>query len=166
MARKMKDDQAAKPKSKAGHNGFDPAVLNSIVDRIEGVFEDLLSERGTYMLKCRRLREDIANLYEEAKARGIPQKPLKKAVKARDLVRKMEALRQELDMVDQESYDQIRHALGDLADLPLGEAALKGKAPNGEEKDVRPDFLKRTDPSAERTAANADLLKAGIKPLQ
>jgi hypothetical protein len=38
MAKKMKDDAPAKPKSKAGHNGFDPAVLNSIVDRIEGVF--------------------------------------------------------------------------------------------------------------------------------
>lgn len=163
MARKMKDDASAKPKAKAGHNGFDPAVLSSIVERIEGVFVDLDSERGSYMKKCQSLREDISNLYDEAKARGIPPKPLKKAVKARELNRKIEALRADLeDMVDQESYDQIRQCLGDLADTPLGEAALKGKESNGE-TDVRPGFL-RKDETAERVASNVTALK-GIKQL-
>jgi len=149
---------------RAGTNGFDPDVLHALVDRIEGVVEDLLSERGSYMSKCRSMREDIANIYDEAKARGIPTKPLKKAVKARELTRKIEALRVDFDLIERETYDQIRHALGDLADTPLGEAAAKGSpgAPD-DEPDVRPGFLK--DKDAEASAANAEALK-GIKPLK
>src|SRR6202030_3317563 len=135
---------------RAGTNGFDPDVLHALVDRIEGVVEDLLSERGSYMSKCRSMREDIANIYDEAKARGIPTKPLKKAVKARELTRKIEALRVDFDLIERETYDQIRHALGDLADTPLGEAAAKG-SPGA--------------PDAEPSAANAEALK-GIKPLK
>lgn len=164
MARKMKDDQSAKPKAKAGHNGFDPAVLNSLAERIESIEADIESDKGASMQRWKAMKEDIADIVEEGKARGIPPKPFKKALKARKLNRQIEALRTDLaDMVDQESYDQIRFALGDLADLPLGEAALKGKEPNSEEKDVRPRFAK--DAEAERAANNAALLKAGIKQL-
>lgn len=161
MAGKPRKPKIQQPR--AGTNGFDPDVLSSIVNRIEDVFDDLLSERGSYMVKCKSLREDIANLYDEAKARGIPPKSLKKAVKARDLNRKIEALREDLDLVDRDTYDQIRHALGDLAETPLGEAALKGKAPPDAEPDVRPPFLK--DKEAEASAANAEAL-AGMKTLK
>lgn len=155
MARKMKDDASAKPKSKVGHNGFDPAVLNSLVERIENIEADGETDKGEYMQRCKARKEDIADIIEEGKARGIPPKPFKKALSARKLNKKIEALRADLaDMVDQESYDQIRHALGDLADLPLGEAALKGKVPpNG-----------KADETADRIASNVTALK-GIKPL-
>jgi uncharacterized protein (UPF0335 family) len=167
MARKPKINQP-----KAGTNGFDPDVLNSIVSRIESVFDDLLSERGVYMHKCKSLREDIANLYDEAKARGIPPKSLKKAVKARELNRKIDALRADLDMVDQESYDQIRFALGDLADTPLGAAALKD-APDApktapDEPDIRPAFMRGEyagEPLKPLTEAGA-AVAAGIKELK
>lgn len=154
MARKMKDDAAAKPKAKAGHNGFDPAVLNSLVERIEHVEADGETDKGEYLQRCKARKEGIADIIEEGKARGIPPKPFKKALSARKLSRKIEQLRADLgDMVDQESYDQIRLSLGDLADLPLGEAALRDKAPNG-----------RADETAARIASNVTALE-GIKPL-
>lgn len=167
MARKMKDDQAAKPKSKAGSNGFDPAVLNSLAERIESIEADIESEKGASMQRCKAMKEDIADVVEEGKARGIPPKPFKKALKARKLNRQIEALRTDLaDMIDQESYDQIRFALGDLADTPLGGAALKGKEPNGDDKDVRPDFLKNKGASVEASSERGKEILAGIKPLQ
>jgi uncharacterized protein (UPF0335 family) len=163
MAKKMSQDKAAAPKSRAGSNGFDPEVLNSLAERIENVEAEGESDKGAYMQRCKARNEDIADIVEEGKARGIPPKPFKKALRARKLSKKIEALRADLDdMVDRESYDQIRLSLGDLADLPLGEAALKGKEPEGE-KDVRPGFL-RKDETAERVAANVAALK-GIKPL-
>lgn len=174
MARKPKIQQ-----TKPATNGFDPDVLNSIVGRIEQVFVELDSLRGTYMQDCKSFREDIANLYDEAKARGVPPKSLKKAVKARELNRKIEALREDLDLVDRETYDQIRHALGDLADTPLGDAALNkaarpiadaidrgelsiefpGAGPNGETVTI-------DKATREAAAKNAAALEAGIKPLK
>lgn len=162
MAKKMSQDKAAKP-AKAGHNGFDPAVLNSLAERIENVEAEGETDKGAYMQRCKARNEDIADIVEEGKARGIPPKPFKKALRARKLSKKIEALRADLnDMVDQESYDQIRLSLGDLADLPLGEAALKGKEPEGE-KDIRPGFLRKGE-TAERVAANVAAL-GGIKQL-
>lgn len=153
MAKKMSQDKAAKP-AKAGHNGFDPAVLNSLAERIENVEAEGESDKGAYMQRCKARNEDIADIVEEGKARGIPPKPFKKALRARKLNKKIEDLRADLDdMVDRESYDQIRHALGDLADLPLGEAAMKDKTPNS-----------RADETADRVASNITALK-GIKQL-
>lgn len=45
-------------------------------------------------------------------------------MKTRQLENKLEAIRDGLQADEQETFDQIRNALGDLADLPLGQAAL------------------------------------------
>jgi uncharacterized protein (UPF0335 family) len=63
------------------------------------------------------LRVDIKDTYDKAKDVGIPIKALKAAIKVKRLE---EAMDQDVS----EDYDQIRHALGDLADTPLGQAAM------------------------------------------
>lgn len=106
-------------------NGFDPTVVASYTERIERLLDDLASEKGSYMERCKSIRQDIAFVVQEAKDQsGIPKKEFKAVIKTRELEEKLERIREDLEGVEQETFDQIRHALGDLADLPLGGAAL------------------------------------------
>lgn len=124
-------------------NGFDPKRTKECVDRIEALVSKKQSLHMTYMSECAVINEDIGDVYEEAKtAWHIPKKALRTVIKARSTERKLEEMRNDLDLVDRESFDQIRHALGDLADTPLGNAAISdadagqsGKATRQSRKD-------------------------------
>ncbi len=110
---------------KAGSNGFDPAIVAKLVDRIEDLDDEKASEHGAYMKRCADINARRLAILDEAKARGVPTRPFKAYLKQRKLERKVEACRENLDdLVDREQFDLIRHAMGDLAELPLGEAAL------------------------------------------
>jgi uncharacterized protein (UPF0335 family) len=126
MARKKTDtDNGAKQARPAG-NGFDSAKVQSYTDRIESLHADIASIMSAAMNECKSVHGDIKLVYDEAKAEaGIPKKALKKVIQVRALERKAEQKREELEGDDLETFDQIRHALGDLADLPLGKAALQ-----------------------------------------
>lgn len=115
-----------------GSNSFDHDQLKSIVSRIDGCFAELLSERGAYMARCRSIREGITAAYDDAKAAGIPKKELKTLVKTRELERKIADQIEKLEADERETYDMIVEALGDFANLPLGQAALRS-AKAGEE---------------------------------
>lgn len=118
----IEDAINAKP-AKHG-NGFDPEKVTSYVDRIENLHVGIASIMGKALSECRAVHADIKVVYDEAKDEaGIPKKALKKVVKARAFERKADECREELEGEDQDNYDQIRHALGDLADTPLGQAA-------------------------------------------
>lgn len=125
MARGRKPKQTdIEDAPRPGHNGFDPSTVNSFVARIENRHDELLKERSTYMLACKGIRGEIAEILDEAKDKGIPKRALKSVIKARELEVKAARVREELEAEDQESHDLIRQALGDLADLPLGQAVL------------------------------------------
>ena len=152
MARKAKSDKAAE-------NGFDKERLTRLVGSIENHFEELESELGVYRAKCKSIRESIDACYSEAKAFGIPTKELRAVVNVRKLERKLAAQRDKLETEERETFDQIRHALGDLADTPLGRAATGEKA--DDERDFRPAFL-REDAHVE---TNVRRLRGGITKL-
>lgn len=118
----MSEGNGARP---AASNGFDPEKTKSFVERIENLHGDLDKERSAYMLACKGIRGDIKSVLDEAKDAGIPKKELKAVVKTRALAKKLEAIRDDLEGEQQDTYDMIRHAIGDLADTPLGQAALK-----------------------------------------
>jgi uncharacterized protein (UPF0335 family) len=105
-------------------NGFDPKKMKSFVGRVENVEKELESLKGRYMSECKALREDIKDIFKEAQVEGVPTRPLKNYIKERQLLRKAEACRENLEADDQDSYDLIKQAMGDLAELPLGKAAL------------------------------------------
>ena len=107
-----------------GHNGLQPAIVQGFTDRIEALMSDLATEKGEYMQRCKVIRDDIAMVLTEAKDAGIPKKAFKAVIKTRELAARIDNLRDDLEPEQQETYDQIRHALGDLADLPLGRATL------------------------------------------
>jgi uncharacterized protein (UPF0335 family) len=108
----------------AATNGFEPEKIKNFVATIEEIHEQLESEKGQYMKRCQSIRDDIKLVYDEAKDAGVPKKELKAVIKTRAKQRELDALREDLEADERDTYDMIRHALGDLADLPLGVAAM------------------------------------------
>ena len=143
------------------------ARAKPFLDRIESVLDQLDSERGEYMAACRTLRDDIKEIYEEAKNAEVPKKALKGLVSWRILERKQEKLTADLEADEARVLENLIDALGPLG-IAAAERAQAGKADRasrdeagkdegekvgrGEEKegDVRPGFLQRAE--AEREA--------------
>ena len=83
--------------------------LKSIIERVE-VLEEQKAE----------IADDIKDVYKEAKANGFDTKALRAAVKWR---KQDKAKREEAEAM----LELYLHALGDLADTPLGRAAAETK---------------------------------------
>jgi len=140
-------------------NGF--AVAQRWVDEIERHHETLASYQGEYMARCRSVRELITGCYDAAKDAGIPRAELRAVIKERQLLAKIEAMREDMEPEQRETLDQIKHALGMLSDLPLGETALK-------RSDAIDSLTAQDDPDPEAIAAetNTAALRAGIRAVQ
>jgi len=108
----------------AKDNGPSEADVREAFSAILSFHEELESERGTYMQRCREIRSQIADVYDTAKDKGVTKKVLKAAVKEHSLRQKADACREDLEADEQREYDILAQKLGDLADLPLGRAAL------------------------------------------
>ena len=89
-----------------GHNSIAGEQLKSIVARIERLEEEK-----------KDLAEDIRGIYAEAKGNGYDVKALREIVR----LRRQDAQKRAEHEAIVEAY---KHALGLLADTPLGEAAL------------------------------------------
>ncbi len=99
--------------------------IRDAVRGIEDCMADLKSESGSYMNRCRRIRERIASIYDIARDQGIPKKELRALIRKRDLERKVEACRADLEKDEQDTFDMIEDKLGDFANTPLGAAAVE-----------------------------------------
>lgn len=147
--RKQTEEAAAPTAPTPGGNGFDRAKTQSFVERIESLMADKRSVMMTAVSKCGAIQGDIKLVYDEAKDEtGLPKKALRNVIKARELERKAADVRDDLEGEDQDNFDLIRQALGDLADTPLGRAALPpvAKLPeaNTSTQPFRPDDEPRT----------------------
>jgi uncharacterized protein (UPF0335 family) len=89
------------------HGGVAGQQLRQIVERIERLEEEK-----------KALADDIRDVYSEAKANGYDVKALRHIVKLR---KQDTAERQEFEAI----VDTYMHALGMLADTPLGQAAIE-----------------------------------------
>lgn len=126
---------AATPKP--GHNGFDPGKLKSYMERIDRLNEEIASSKAANAKRCRELKDDIEDVLDEAKSNGIPKKEMKAHLKRQDYLRKADAAREKLEPDEQDTLDQIEHALGKFIDTPLGQAAVSGApAPKGGFRDT------------------------------
>ena len=99
--------------------------------RIEQLFADLDSEKGSYMAAAKALREDIRSVFSEAKEAGIQVKALRGLVKWRQLEKKQNAIADGLDIDESAAYSQLVEALG-----PLGQAAADRAGYKAEEGDI------------------------------
>jgi hypothetical protein len=126
MASKRKSDIADEQPATIGHNvGMPPAdVLLDFTHRVENLYDELDSEQGAYMQRCRQIRDGIKRVIVEAVDAGIPRREFRAVIKTRRLENKLERIREDLEPGEVETFDQIRTALGDYADTPLGAAAL------------------------------------------
>jgi proline dehydrogenase len=99
--------------------------VQSAVANIEQGHGELLRERGIYMQKCRKIREAIANDYEQAADHGISKKLLKKVIKERELERRIAGLTDDLEPDEINEHQMLLEKLGEFANTPLGSAALQ-----------------------------------------
>ena len=122
---KLNTGRKGRAKPRKGGGADNPDLVIEFVGRIENLHADLEKEKSAYMLACKALREDIREVLEEAQEKGLPKKPLRAIVKQRALEKKAAACRDGLEDIDHLSaFDVMKAALGDLADLPLGQAAM------------------------------------------
>jgi Skp family chaperone for outer membrane proteins len=98
--------------------------VQAAVANIEQCYNDLASERGIYMSKCKRIRETMSNDYDKASDQGISKKLLKRIIKERELERKIGALTDDLEDDERNEHQMLIEKLGEFANTPLGAAAL------------------------------------------
>jgi uncharacterized protein (UPF0335 family) len=114
-------------------NGFDREVTERLLRDIDAADAQLASLKGEYMEECKAPREDIANVFQQAKDKGLPVRAFRALVKNRRLDRQMHANVNRLEDDDQANYDALLVGLGDFIDLPLGQAAERRARPATEE---------------------------------
>lgn len=105
-------------------NSPENADVQAAVQHIEDHHAALLSERGVYMQKCKKIRDNMAVDFEQAADKGIPKKLLKSIVKERELERRIAGLTDEMEYDEQREREMLIEKLGDFANLPLGQAAV------------------------------------------
>jgi hypothetical protein len=98
--------------------------IQKAVRDIESCYSDLLKERGTYMNKCKKIRQTMSGDYDSASDKGISKKLLKKIVGERGLERKIMALTENLEDDERTEFEMLSEKLGTFANTPLGRAAL------------------------------------------
>lgn len=101
------------------------AKLRQFLDRVKNVQAEIDSIMDAAKAECAPLREDIAAIKKEANEAGFPRKELNAVARRERLANQIEGIRANLDDQQKERYDVMVHALGQLAGLPLGEAAAE-----------------------------------------
>jgi uncharacterized protein (UPF0335 family) len=115
--------------------------------RIENLLGDLDSKRGEYVAECKVLREDIKEIFVEAKDHGVPVKALKQLVKYRQLEKRQQALSAGLDTDEAAAYDTLVEQLGELGMAAKRAYAQKqnGGAGDDDDRDLRPRHLQENE---------------------
>jgi hypothetical protein len=98
--------------------------VEAAVANIEQHLEDLASERGAYMARCKRIRDLMDADYDTATDRGIRKKLLKRIIKKRELERKIVSQAADLEPDERSEMEMLLEKLGDFANTPLGGAAV------------------------------------------
>ena len=109
---------------KKSGNGPTEAQIREAFDQIVGHFEELATERGAYMARCKSIRERMNAVYDTAADRGITRKVLKAKVKEHDTQQKLLAIRDALEDDDRSEFDKLTEVLGDFGSTALGTHAL------------------------------------------
>lgn len=73
--------------------------------------------------QCAPHRENIDAIKKEANEAGFPRKEFNTLVRKERLELKLERVAENLDGEQGERYEDMLHALGQLGDTPLGQAA-------------------------------------------
>jgi uncharacterized protein (UPF0335 family) len=105
-------------------NRASPEEAASFVDKFEEFEAKVLESKMAHLERCRKIRQEQKELLDDAKSQGVAKQVVRNVVKARELERKAKALEEDLEDDNREMFIDIRKALGDFADSPLGAAAV------------------------------------------
>lgn len=122
-------------------NGYPATVVKGFVKEIEALDAEREELHMAYMKKCGKLNEQKSDIYDAAKDKGIPRKALRAVVKVRATEAKAEKMRDDLEQDEQDQFDLLRLALGDLEDTELGKAAMARMAARAKEDEKAVDDL-------------------------
>ena len=162
--------------SAQGSNGFEAA--QRWVDEIEKHQETKKSIMMKAVADCGPVEKMIKDAKAAAKNAGISPTLLGKALKERDLLRKVVKNRGDLDDEAVDDFEQLISALKPVADLPLFGAAIdhaevekakaeKKKAKAAEGRAAMASLLPKDAPGVpDQVKNNVVALNEGIKPLQ
>lgn len=116
-----------------GFNGFKGDELKGYLSEIAGADDELLSMKSAYMLQCKGPRRKIRDVMVAAKSAGMNMVALRTLVADDRARRRQERRIDALEADDKADYDAMQEALGELADTPLGQAALRLVKGDGEQ---------------------------------
>ena len=122
-------------------NGYPKSVVQGFVKEIEALDAEKQDLHMKNMQKCAKLNEQKGEIYDAAKEKGIPRKALRAVIKVRATEAKAEKMRDDLEEDEQDQFDLLRLALGDLEDTDLGKAAMARMAARAEEEKSAVDDL-------------------------
>jgi uncharacterized protein (UPF0335 family) len=106
-------------------NGYQPAILQNYVDRIERLYADIDAVMLKARKNCTPFRDDIKEVINEAAEKhSIPKRELRAVISKRRKLQQAEKVTDALNAEQKETFEQLCHALGMLKDTPLGQAAL------------------------------------------
>lgn len=110
----------------AGHSGVDPKKLQLFIDRSENMQDRVDKISDAAKEACSPIREDMKDAAGEAcDTLGISRSVYSAILRKRRLIKKANAVQGKLNDDHQDSYELVEHALGMMADLPLGRAILE-----------------------------------------
>jgi hypothetical protein len=166
-------------------NGIDEVKLNRYVGEIEKIDDELLSEKMSYVSRCKPYKDRKKDWKGKASDDGIPGSALNRILRERSLLRSIAKNNSDVEDIDEKAFmEEMREKLKPVADLPLFGAAIEAaqrfsgyvapadsaeppKAPKGrgKKKDALNSLISDDVPDeAEHANENAARL-AGIKEL-
>lgn len=98
---------------------LDGATVKTFLHRIDELFAEMASEQGSYMARCKGIRDDMKEVYADAKNQSVPTRELKKLVAIRRKMAKLYAELQELDTLEQNTLAELMRLTETKQELPL-----------------------------------------------
>lgn len=109
------------------HNqGPDPRLAYAAIYEVEKIEAELESEKGSYMARCRALRDRRKSTIEEFRDKGLSKRDITDALKIRKLEAKLEDIKADRA---EESTDEATQLDLFLDALARGEAEFKAEGP-------------------------------------
>lgn len=118
-----------------GGNGYGEQI-QSFLDQIGKLDDELLSLRGEYMAACKGPRGRIKDVLAQVREADINGPAFRELLTQHRDERRRQARVEALEADDRDAYDTLLDALGEFGDTPLGKAALDRAKPRQEGSDA------------------------------
>jgi len=107
-----------------GSNQFDAEQISRFLDAIDREDDTLLTLASDHMAKCKGPRARIRDTMKAAKEAGLNMASFRTVVAQHRSERKIEEKIAKLEEDDHADFLQMKEALGEFLDTPLGQAAV------------------------------------------